>query len=330
MRYEMRVLLCLGLILLLIGGWPSMLLADSTGAWPVEHSWQDKMPGGKTYAEGYHEFAAQKAKELYEKKEKLDCADMSIAIFVEYAHQQKLEVKFWFPAEKKTVSSKDAQFKAKGFSGFIKWARNYVGAQNLADNTFAVPIDSSKAGDVVLFDWGQSPEWPNFPGRVVWHTYVIGSDGAKVVYYGNEDSNNQPMAVTIAGESVQERIRTHPDRYGSGARRWNCFKEKPSTPTTPPTETPLEQMKADGEITAEALNIRGGPGTSHGVVTQLKKGEKIKITGKQNGWYRLDLGNGKVGWASGKYIKAGAAGVLDRINNLRNNRSSNSNNRNSN
>ncbi|RME83756.1 MAG: SH3 domain-containing protein [Planctomycetota bacterium] len=301
----------LGLAFLALILWPALLFAG--GAWKVEHKWQEKMANGKTYVDGYHEYAQKRAKELYEQGVKLDCADMAITIFVEYAHLQKLEAKFWFPAEKKTVSCKDKQFTGKGFKYFLRWSKMMVGAQNLADNTYAVPIDASKPGDVVLFDWGQTPAYPNFPGRVVWHTYFIGSPGAKVIYYGNMDSNNNPYPVAMADDSVQDRIRNHPDRYGSGARRWSIFIEKSQQPsdngTTNPHEDPspeiqpnVKELKGTGEIRARGLNIRKGPGIQYGKIKVLRKGAKVKITGKSGKWYRLDLGNGVTGWAHGDYI----------------------------
>ncbi|MBS7427882.1 MULTISPECIES: N-acetylglucosaminidase [unclassified Virgibacillus] len=41
-------------------------------------------------------------------------------------------------------------------------------------------------------------------------------------------------------------------------------------------------------VSANLLNVRGGPSTSFWVVGQLKKGDKVTILGEKNGWYKID------------------------------------------
>ncbi len=57
-----------------------------------------------------------------------------------------------------------------------------------------------------------------------------------------------------------------------------------------------------GTVTASALNIRSGPSTSNSVVGYAYKGDKLQILETSNGWYKVKLSNGKIGWGSGKYI----------------------------
>jgi hypothetical protein len=59
---------------------------------------------------------------------------------------------------------------------------------------------------------------------------------------------------------------------------------------------------------ADALNVRGGPGTAHAVVGQAKAGQTYPITGKSadGKWLVIDLG-GKPGWVLGQYVKANGA-----------------------
>ena len=57
-----------------------------------------------------------------------------------------------------------------------------------------------------------------------------------------------------------------------------------------------------GTVTASTLNIRSGASTSSSIVTRAKKGEKVTILESKNGWYRVKLSNGKIGWGSGQYI----------------------------
>lgn len=55
-------------------------------------------------------------------------------------------------------------------------------------------------------------------------------------------------------------------------------------------------------VTTSALNIRSGPGTDYGVITKVYKGDKLEVLESSNGWYKIKLSNGKIGWGSGAYI----------------------------
>ncbi|MGL5346210.1 MAG: SH3 domain-containing protein [Peptostreptococcaceae bacterium] len=76
---------------------------------------------------------------------------------------------------------------------------------------------------------------------------------------------------------------------------------EPTDPSTPSTGTPAT-------VTASALNIRSGPGTSYGVVTKAYKGDKVEILESSSGWHKIKLSNGKIGWASAEYISTSSTG----------------------
>ncbi len=61
-------------------------------------------------------------------------------------------------------------------------------------------------------------------------------------------------------------------------------------------------------IVADALNVRGGPGTAYAVVGQAKAGQTYPITGKSadGKWLVINLG-GKQGWVFGQYVKTNGA-----------------------
>ncbi|MDR8019063.1 SH3 domain-containing protein [Nesterenkonia aerolata] len=77
------------------------------------------------------------------------------------------------------------------------------------------------------------------------------------------------------------------------------------TPVAPTTTT-----SASGTYRATTqLNARSGPGTSHGVVTTLRSGQQIAVTGRSsNGWFRFTSG-GRTVWASGAYLEAVVSNV---------------------
>lgn len=55
-------------------------------------------------------------------------------------------------------------------------------------------------------------------------------------------------------------------------------------------------------ITASVLNVRKGPSTNHGILTQVKQGQRYKLVKEDQNWYQLDLGKGQLGWVFGNYI----------------------------
>ncbi|MGL5506875.1 MAG: SH3 domain-containing protein, partial [Paraclostridium sp.] len=63
-----------------------------------------------------------------------------------------------------------------------------------------------------------------------------------------------------------------------------------------------------GTVTASALNIRSGPSTSSSKVTKAYRGDKVEILETSNGWYKIKLSNGKIGWGSGDYITTSNSG----------------------
>ena len=71
--------------------------------------------------------------------------------------------------------------------------------------------------------------------------------------------------------------------------------------TTQP-ETPSTSTGKKGTITTASLNIRSGPSTSYGVVTKASKGQSVEILESSNGWHKVKLSNGKIGWGSASYI----------------------------
>ncbi|MEW9079507.1 C40 family peptidase, partial [Terrisporobacter glycolicus] len=68
------------------------------------------------------------------------------------------------------------------------------------------------------------------------------------------------------------------------------------------TETP---STGKGTVTASTLNIRSGPSTSNSIVGKAYKGNTVDILSSSNGWYKVKLSNGQVGWGSSDYISKG-------------------------
>jgi cell wall-associated NlpC family hydrolase len=50
------------------------------------------------------------------------------------------------------------------------------------------------------------------------------------------------------------------------------------------------------------LNVRSGPGTNYGIVGKANNGEVLQLLELSNGWYKVKLSNGTVGWVTSQYI----------------------------
>jgi cell wall-associated NlpC family hydrolase len=73
------------------------------------------------------------------------------------------------------------------------------------------------------------------------------------------------------------------------------------TPTS--TEQQAATMNVTAVVTASRLNMRTGPATSYSIMHVLWQGNKVKVIGESNGWYKIQLSDGRVGWASSAYLQ---------------------------
>ena len=56
------------------------------------------------------------------------------------------------------------------------------------------------------------------------------------------------------------------------------------------------------KISSGWLNVRSGPSTSAGTVAQLQKGSYVTLISKSDGWWKVEYGQGTVGYCHGDYI----------------------------
>ena len=63
------------------------------------------------------------------------------------------------------------------------------------------------------------------------------------------------------------------------------------------------QITAIGKVVnADILNVRKGPSISFDIIGKLSGGDKVKVIGESNGWYKIEY-NGTYGYVSGSYIE---------------------------
>lgn len=79
---------------------------------------------------------------------------------------------------------------------------------------------------------------------------------------------------------------------------------QPTAPATAPAPTaPSTPAISVTGVATDILNVRSGPGLNYAVVTQLKQGDSVTITGKSADglWWQISGG-----WVSATYIQVNA------------------------
>ena len=72
-------------------------------------------------------------------------------------------------------------------------------------------------------------------------------------------------------------------------------------PAAPETVVP-QDTKAMFAVTGNGVNMRSGPGTSHGVIVSLPFGAKAEVIGSEGNWNNIRLEDGTEGWMSANFL----------------------------
>lgn len=68
----------------------------------------------------------------------------------------------------------------------------------------------------------------------------------------------------------------------------------------------ITTLNTTGVVTASRLNMRSGPATTYSIIHVLWQGNKVKVIGELNGWYKIQLSDGSTGWVSKDYLQLDA------------------------
>ncbi len=55
-------------------------------------------------------------------------------------------------------------------------------------------------------------------------------------------------------------------------------------------------------VKGDGVNIRSGPGTNHGILTQVSRGARLPVLDRQADWYKIQLPGGGSGWIVAWYV----------------------------
>lgn len=144
----------------------------------------------------------------------------------------------------------------------------------------------------------------NATDAVVWtssHPDILSVTDGTVV---NNNTTGEKVAVTVTatagGVSAECIVRCNSAQSVSNPG--------PATQDPAPSQnpsTPSISGKTEARVTASGgLNIRSGPGSNYEKIASADNGASVTILEDAgNGWYKIDYGNGKVGYASSQYIQ---------------------------
>jgi len=79
--------------------------------------------------------------------------------------------------------------------------------------------------------------------------------------------------------------------------------------TAPPAKVTVSTPShTTGYVTATVLNVRNKAGTNGKIISTINKGQQVILLGVEaNGWYKIQLANGQIGYVSAQYISLTAA-----------------------
>ncbi|MBW2305806.1 MAG: SH3 domain-containing protein [Deltaproteobacteria bacterium] len=75
-----------------------------------------------------------------------------------------------------------------------------------------------------------------------------------------------------------------------------------SAPTPPAPPAPRAQDPTV-EVMGTTVNIRSGPGTNHGIIGSVRRGDRLTLLGESGNWFQVRLPDGKEGWIYNKLVK---------------------------
>ena len=67
-------------------------------------------------------------------------------------------------------------------------------------------------------------------------------------------------------------------------------------------------------VNVDKLNVRSGPSTSHDIIGTFIKDDDISLVSIKNGWYKIEMEDGKTGWTNGQYITLDGEVTVDKLN----------------
>lgn len=80
-----------------------------------------------------------------------------------------------------------------------------------------------------------------------------------------------------------------------------------AAPEQPATAPAAEKALGTVRVSATTLNVRQEATSSAAIVTTVNRGDQLTLLAEQNGWSKVRLASGEVGWVSSQHVSSGKA-----------------------
>ena len=72
-------------------------------------------------------------------------------------------------------------------------------------------------------------------------------------------------------------------------------------------------------VNTDKLNVRSGPSTSYDIIGSFSKNDGVDLLSIKNGWYKIEMEDGKIAWTNGQYITLAGEVTADKLQLISNN-----------
>lgn len=246
-------------------------------------------------------------KSYYEAKAMWNLTNYQKEYFLEY---ENVSVVLTRGSQSSDLALYDRGMKAKGCDLFISNHSNACGTESVDYPVVIRAYDNKNNADAlgkVIADTIKNTMATRDSGRT-WTKIHNGKEyygvlrGARASgcprYYIVEHSfhsNNRACSWMNSNDNLRKMARAEVEAI---ARYYGLKKKGTVAPPTVENKPNPGFSEYTVKITTDVLNVRSGPGTSHGVTTKVKKGEVYTIVDEKNGWGKLKSG---AGWISLEY-----------------------------
>ncbi len=90
----------------------------------------------------------------------------------------------------------------------------------------------------------------------------------------------------------------------------NIARSVPAETRVPRTPSPLEALPTPSFthiVAVESLKVRSGPGATYAKLFALKGGTHVIARDQEEGWIKIDAGDGRMGWVAAKLLRTSGA-----------------------
>ncbi|MEM7800807.1 MAG: PA14 domain-containing protein, partial [Chloroflexota bacterium] len=88
---------------------------------------------------------------------------------------------------------------------------------------------------------------------------------------------------------------------------WQAVSESSAAPSAPSAPSAASASEGSAVLrNARVLTLRSGPGITFNQIDYITRGMEVSLIGKDSGnfWIKVELPNGRIGWASSRYLSS--------------------------